>query len=59
MRQLTEKEKEVYEKCLKVSPTLAKGFLENLRTADEVYLKFKQRQKEIRQYAEEQIRAGR
>ena len=40
-------------------PTLAKGFLENLRTADEVYLKFKQRQKEIRQYAEEQIRAGR
>ena len=59
MRQLTEKEKEVYEKCLKVSPALAKGFLENLRTADEVYLKFKQRQKEIQQYAEEQIRAGR
>nr|DAF97797.1 MAG TPA: hypothetical protein [Myoviridae sp. ctYA416] len=59
MRQLTEKEKEVYEKCLKVSPALAEGFLENLRTADEVYLKFKQRQKEIRQYDEEQIRAGR
>jgi len=59
MRQLTEKEKEVYEKCLKVSPALANGFLENLRTTDEVYLKFKQRQKEIRQYAEEQIRAGR
>lgn len=59
MRELTEKEKEVYEKCLKVSEKCAENYLEGIRLVDDAFLKFKQRQKEIRQYAEEQIRAGR
>ena len=59
MRQLTEKEKEVYKKCLDASPAIAEGFLQNIRAVDNAFRKFKQRQKEIRQYAEEQIRAGR